>query len=324
MLNHAGRSGTSQRVDTRLLRVFCSVARHGSLALAARELHLTPSALSHSLKALETQLGCRLFDRAGNKMLLNQAGEQLLAQVQAPLTALAAAEESIKNLATWGQTRLRLGTTASACQYILPPVLRELKKQHPNTLIQVESGDMPEMLPLLEQNRIDLALGIQPERDPRVDTRLVFRDELLLVFAPSHPWAVGKAISAEGLPKQPLILYQRASFTARLVAEFFRSHNITPTAIMEVASIEAIKELVKLNLGVSVLAPWVVEKELTRGSLKMRPFGPRPLKRQWALASLAGRRFNLVEELFCQLCRGQAAGMRVDRKDVPAQRKNSN
>lgn len=294
------------------------MAKHGSLALAARELHLTPSALSHSLKALETHLGCRLFDRAGNKMLLNQAGEQLLAQVQAPLAALAAAEESIKNLAKWGQSRLRIGAAASVCQHVLPAVLRELKKQHPSTLIQVESGDMPEMLPLLEQNRIDLALGILPERDSRFDTRLVFRDELLLVFAPAHPWADGRPISAEELRKQPLILYQRASFTARMVDAFFRKLDIVPSSVMEVASIEAIKELVKLNLGVSVLAPWAADKELTRGSLKMRPLGPRPVRREWGLVMLAGRRLNLVEELFCQLCRAHAASMRLDRKDVPA------
>jgi len=300
------------------LRVFCSVAKHGSLALAARELHLTPSALSHSLKALETHLGCRLFDRAGNKMLLNQAGEQLLALVRDPLAALAAAEDTMKGLATWGQARLRIGAAASACQHILPAVLRELKRQHPRALIQVESGDMPDMLPLLEQNRIDLALGILPERDPRFDTRPVFRDELLLAFAPSHPWADGRAISAEELRKQPLILYQRNSYTARLVDEFFRKLNLVPSTVMEVASTEAIKELVKLNLGVSVLAPWVADKELTRGSLRMRPPGLRPLRRQWGLTTLAGRRLNLVEELFCRLCQAHSTAMRLDRKDVPA------
>lgn len=304
-------------LDSRLLRVFCSVARHGSLAVAARELHLTPSALSHSLKALETHLGCRLFDRAGNKMLLNQSGEQLLSLVQGPLAALTAAEESIKSLATWGQTRLRIGAAATACHHILPTVLRELKKQHPNTLIQVESADMPEMLPMLESNRIDLAFGVNPDRDPRFDTREIFKDELLLVFAPSHPWANGKPVSNDDLRKQPLILYQRNSYTARLVDEFFKSQSIAPSAIMEVASIEAIKELVRLNLGVSVLAPWAVENELARGTLKMRPLGPRPLRRQWCIASLAGRRFNMVEELFTKLCRNHASSMRLDRKDVP-------
>jgi DNA-binding transcriptional LysR family regulator len=289
--------------------------------VAARELHLTASALSHSLKALETDLGCRLFDRVGNRMLLNQAGEQLLAQVQSPLAALAAAEDSIRSLARWGQTRLRIGAAASACQHVLPTVLRELKKQHPTMILQVESGDMAEMLPLLEENRIDLALGILPENDDRFDLRPVFRDELLLVFSHSHPWADGRAIPADDLRKQPLILYQRASFTARLVEDFFRELKIVPTSIMEVGNIEAIKELVKLNLGVSVLAPWTAEKELTRGSLKMRPIGQRPLRRQWGVATLAGRRLNMVEELFCKLCRAHASGMRLDRKDIPEDRR---
>jgi DNA-binding transcriptional LysR family regulator len=87
---------------------------------------------------------------------------------------------------------------------------------------------------------------------------------------------------------------------------------------MEIASVEAIKELVKLNLGVSVLAPWAVGKDLGRGSLRMRPVGPQPLRRQWVIASLAGRRLSLVEETFCRLCRNHAAGMPLDRRDVPS------
>src|SRR5262249_37487166 len=101
-------------METRLLKVFCAVARHGSVAGAARQLHLTPSAISHSLKALETQLGCRLFDRAARKMLLNQAGEQLLAKIEQPLAALDAAEQSLKSLSKWGEARLRIGAAASA------------------------------------------------------------------------------------------------------------------------------------------------------------------------------------------------------------------
>jgi DNA-binding transcriptional LysR family regulator len=304
-------------VDTRLLRVFCSVARQGSLALAARELHLTPSALSHSLKALEVQLGCRLFDRAGNKMLLNQAGEQLLAQVQSPLAALAAAAESVKHLAKWGQARLRIGVAASACQYILPRVIRELKRQFANVSLLVESGDMPEMVELIQQNRVDLALGVAPEDKVELEMGPVFKDELLFVFAPSHPWSGGQPITREELRRQPLILYQRQSLTARMVDGYFRSLDLVPSAVMEIASIEAIKELVQLNLGVSVLAPWAADKELARGTLRMRPLGPKPLRRHWVIASLSGRRLSLVEETFCQLCRQVAAGLRLDRKDVP-------
>ena len=115
---------------------------------------------------------------------------------------------------------------------------------------------------------------------------------------------------------QPLILYQRSSLTARMVNDFFRTLDLVPSAIMEIGSIEAIKELVKLNLGVSVLAPWTVDDELVRNALKMRSLGSKPLARHWVALSLAGRRLGLAEEQFCKLCRQHAQGMRLDRKDA--------
>lgn len=296
--------------------MFRGVARHGSVVAAARDLHITPSAVSHGLKALETQLGSRLFHRAGKKILLNQAGEQLLAQIEKPLAALDQAEESVKRLAKWGETRLRIGAAASACQYVLPPVIRELKKSFAKVTFQVESGDMPEMVALIKQNRIDLALGVKPDDATELDLRPVFKDELMFVFAPSHPWADSRPISREDLRFQPLILYHRASLSARVVQDYFRSVDLVPSAIMEVGNIEAIKELVKLNLGISVLAPWAADKELARGSLRMRPPTVRPLRREWVVASLASRRLSLVEETFCRLCRNIASGLRLDRKDV--------
>src|SRR5688572_7682058 len=107
-------------MDTRLLSMFRAVARSGSLVAASRELHVTPSAISHGLKHLETALGCRLFERVGKRMLINHAGEQLLASIEKPLRDLAAAEEKLKQLGTWGRPRLRIGAAVSTCQYLLP------------------------------------------------------------------------------------------------------------------------------------------------------------------------------------------------------------
>jgi len=296
--------------------MFCTVARSGSLVAASRELHLTPSAISHGLKNLETSLGCRLFDRAGKRLLLNHAGEQLLAQIEKPLASLAVAEEKLKQLGKWGQPRLRIGAAVSTCQYVLPGVIRELKKWSPNLLLQVESGDMPEMIELMQQNRIDLALGVVIDEKHDLESRPIFRDELLFVFSASHPWANGKQITRDELKKQPVILYQRSSVTAKLVEAYFAGLGTVPPSVMEIGNIEAIKELVKLNLGVSVLAPWTAHKELARGTLRMRPLGPKPLRRQWVVAWLKGRRLTLAEETFCKLCRNAAAGMRMDRKDL--------
>ncbi len=301
-------------MDAYRLRMFCAVARRGSLAAAAREIHLTPSAISHGLKALETELGCRLLDRVGKKVHLNQAGEQLFSQIQKPLAALDAAAEGLKRLGKWGQTRLRIGASASVCQYILPTVLSKLKKSFATAIIQIESGDTPEMVKFIQQNRVDIALVLVPDHQAGLEVRPLFRDELFFTFAPSHSWASVRVIPRNEIPTQPYILYQRSSVTAKLVDEYFRSEHISPFTIMEIASIEAIKELVKLNLGVGVLVPWTIKEELKQGTLCMRPIGKRPLKRQWAMVCLAGRRMNLIEETFCQLCQKFVGTLQTSRR----------
>lgn len=305
-------------MDTRLLKVFSAVAESGSLVVAAGKVHLTPSAISHSLKSLETDLGCRLFERVGKRMVLNQAGEQLLSQIQGPLSALDSAAEAIRRLGKWGQTRLRVAASATACQHILPKVIRELKKNDANIELRIESGDTPRAVELLRGNKVDIALGITPENPAGLELRPVFRDELMFVFSASHPWSDGRPITREEIRAQQFIIYQRSSVTAELIDDHFRQLDIVPNVAMEVDSIGAIIELLKLNLGVSVLAPWTIEHELTRKTLKMRPLGAKPLRRQWSAISLATRRMTLAEENFCRLCTNQTAGMRLDRGDVPA------
>lgn len=297
--------------------MFCAVARRGSIAAAAQDVNLTPSALSHALRGLETEVACRLFDRKGKRMLLNPAGEELLARVQSPMAELDAAAGAVRNLGKWGQTRLRVGASATICQTLLPPVMRELKRLHPGLHLHVESGDMPELLEGLKERRIDLALGVAPDSSRDLEQRVIFEDELLLAFAPDHTWATGKPVSKDDLRSQPLILYQRRSLTTAALDEYFKQLGVSPNVSMEIGSITAIKEMVRLGLGVSVLAPWTATRELVRGQLKMRPLGARALRRKWVVAHLATHRPGMVEETFCQLCRTQAASLALDRKDLP-------
>src|SRR5689334_7430282 len=118
-------------MDTLLLRIFWAVGQYGALPAASREVHLTASALSQGLKALETQLGVRLFVCVGGKLILNQAGEQLLTQIREPLAALEKAAASIQALAKWGQGRLRVGAPGTICQHLIPGVVRELHRAFP-------------------------------------------------------------------------------------------------------------------------------------------------------------------------------------------------
>ncbi len=304
-------------MDTRRLNIFRAVARHNGLANAAIELHLTPSALSHSIKALEAEVGCRLFDRTGGKLILNHSGEQLLAAVTEPLRTLENAAAALRNLSHWGHGRLRVGAPVTACQYILPEVLLELRKEFPKELILVETGNTPQLATMLREGRIDLAIGVEPDSAADLELRPLFEDELLFIVARDHAWNDGRPLSHEDIRHQALILYQRGSSMARLVIQYFQNSQIDPLCTMEIASITAIKMMVQLKLGVSILAPWTADSELSRGLLKMRPLGAKTLKRRWVIAHLRKKRLNLVEETFCKLCRAKTSGMRLDRKDLP-------
>src|SRR6476620_5145375 len=119
-------------LDSRQLRTFCALARTGSFTQTARELHLTQSGVSHSMKALERDIGCRLLDRLGKKVVLTQAGEQLLHHSLNILSEMESARESLAHLGKWGRGRLRLGASTTACQHLIPPVLREFKESFPD------------------------------------------------------------------------------------------------------------------------------------------------------------------------------------------------
>src|ERR1044072_8278293 len=107
-------------LDSRQLRAFNTLARTGSFTMAAKELFLSQSAGSHSMKALEQEVGCRLFDRMGKKVLLTQAGATRLDHVEKILQEMAGAGAALEQWGKGGKSRLRLGASPPACQYILP------------------------------------------------------------------------------------------------------------------------------------------------------------------------------------------------------------
>jgi len=174
-------------LDTRQLRAFCTLARTGSFTQTARDLHLTQSAVSHSIKALESDVGCRLLDRLGKRVALTQAGEQLLHHATKILLEMGQARESIAHLGKWGRGRLRLGASTTACQHIIPPVLREFKESFPEHVITIEPADTPALLTALLRHRIDLALSLEPENEPQLDFHHLFTDELQFLVGALHP-----------------------------------------------------------------------------------------------------------------------------------------
>lgn len=296
-------------LDSRQLRTFVSLARTGSFTATAKEVFITQSAVSHSMRALESELGCRLLNRVGKKTTLTLEGEQLLRHAQKIIADMGAARASLDKLGKWGETRLRLGASLSACQHLLPGVLREFKQAHPKCRISLEPGDSPALAEAVREQHIDLALGLAPHREPALDFKSLFTDELMFIVAPQHPWVEAGGVARPEIPRQNFILYSRASQTFRAVESYFRDEDITLNATMELGSIETIKEIVKLGLGISVLATWIAKKELQEGSLVALPLGRRKLKREWGIMHSRGRDLSLVESEFVRLCAEATKGM---------------
>ena len=289
-------------IDSRQLRAFVTLARTGSFTQTGKELFLSQSAISHGIKALERDLGCRLLDRVGKKVSLTPPGEQLLHYATKIIREMENARQSLEQLTKWGHSRLRLGASTTACQYLLPPVLGQFKQQFPQSQISIHPGDTPVAMELLLHNTIDLALALEPHNEPRLDFIPLFADELVFLVAPSHPWAVQGFVTRDEIPRQNYILYNKATYTFRLIEEFFQRENVTLNSLIEVGSMETSKELVKLGLGVSILAPWIAQRELRERSLVALPLGRRKLKRTWGILHRRARPLNLSEETFIKLC----------------------
>ncbi len=293
-------------LDSRQVRAFCVLARTGSFTQTARELHLTQSGISHSMKALERDVGCRLLHRLGKKMVLTQAGEQLLHHAEKILLEMQSAREALGHLGKWGKGRLRLGASTTACQYIIPPVLREFKESFPDHAITIEPGDTPELVTALLNHRIDVALCLEPRNDPQLEFHHLFTDELRFIVGAMHPWAQTGRVERAEIPRTNYILYNKRSITFRLIEDYFRHEQMVLNTVIEVGSMEATKEFVKLGLGASILSPWIARKELEEGSLVSLPLGRRKLQRRWGILHWRGKRLNLAEETFIGLCESAA------------------
>lgn len=299
----------SQPLDSRQLRAFVTLAKSGSFTQAARALNLSQSAVSHSMKALERDVGCRILDRMGKKAVLTQAGEQLLAHAERILAEMEQARAELGRLGKWGQSRLRLGASTTAAQHILPGVLREFKDSFPKCVISIEPGDTPEMIDALRSHRIDLALNLDPPAGELLDFRPLFSDELHFILSPQHPWARAGKVNRSEISRQDYILYKKRSYTSAMIEAYFREEEVVLHSQLDLGNMEAIKELVKLNLGISILAPWTATAELASGALVAMPLGKRKLRRRWGILSWKGRRMSLVEETFTGLCASVAGRM---------------
>jgi DNA-binding transcriptional LysR family regulator len=227
------------------------------------------------------------------------------------LAALDETAVAVRQAARPGQGRLRIGASTTACQFIIPEVLREFRECFPDYSLAVVPGDSPAMVEALLNEDVDLALLIKPERQRKLTFHDLFEDDLQILASPLHPWAKAGRVDRRQLGDEPMVLYARGSATYRLVENYLSKLGVPLRNPIELPDIGAIKELVKLGLGVSVTAEWVARPEVAQKSLALLPMPVGKLRRKWCVASLAGRTLSVAEQTFLGLCQDVAGQLRA-------------
>ncbi len=291
-------------IDSQHLRVYVTLARKSNLSRAAEELQMTPSGVSHCLKALEADLGCRLFDRNSRKFALSQVGREFLAGAERILEQMKSMRSKITTWNNWRQGQLLIGANSTACQFLLPPVLREFRESFPGFTVRIEQCSSRQAVALLLDERLDLALLTEgSEHAPGIAFNPVGEDDLRFIVNPLHRWAVKRKAQREDIPNGKLILPERSGNTYAVIESYFRNASIKIQPFIEIANEQAIKEFIRLDMGVGILPEWLVADELKEGLLVSLPLGRQRLKRRWGVLHSEKRTMSLADDLFINISR---------------------
>jgi DNA-binding transcriptional LysR family regulator len=270
-------------LDAKQLRMFKAIVDAGSITAAAEQLELSQPAISQQLRALEESLGVSLLVRVGKGTRPTPAGELLLGFARQVLDKINEAERVLGDHRRGRSGLVRVGTPEPPCNYVLPPVLVELKRRAPRIDIRVVSGHTPSTLARLHAGELDVALLPLPVDAGRLRMVEVGRDELVAIVPRDHEIAGQPWIAARDLESHPIVLYDRESQITELTLAFLLEEGVFPRVAVEIDHLEAIKSLVQCGIGVAVLPAWAAREEIASGALASARLGPRGLTRTWGL-----------------------------------------
>ena len=262
------------------LHAFQEVVALGSFSAAAQRLNLTQPAVSLQIRELERRLGVRLLERLGRRVAPTAAGRDLLPHIRRIEEAAAEAVRTMTDHAGTVTGRVRLGTGATACIYLLPRILRELRERFPRLDIVVGTGNTPQIVEAVEANEFDIALVTMPVSGRSLSVTPILDDEIVAVF-PANGTAPPARLAPEALAELPVMVSEPGANARRVIDDWFRRAGVTLKPTMELGSVEAIKELLGAGLGCGLLTRLAVRDAAARG-LVVRPLVP-ALRRQLAM-----------------------------------------
>ena len=258
------------------LKVFRTVAEQLNFRKAAEHLFLTQPAITLQVKALEDDLGVRLFDRAGSRVTLTSQGSRLLGYANKIATLVSQAEQELGSEDGKVSGELTLGVSTTIAQYVLPRLLGAFLEEHPRVQFSLHSGNTGEIVQLLLANKLSIGLIEGPARDRGIRTEPFMQDELVLIMPPSF---ASDEMSRAQLLASNLLMREQGSGSRRVVELALENAGL---------KLKSFKTAVEVGLGVGFVSRWAISKEVELGALKVAEVTGLKVDRHFSLISRTG------------------------------------
>lgn len=253
-------------MDINQLEVLVTVAREKSFSRAAQILDRTQPAVSQAIRRLEAEIGETLFDRSSKDGTLTYAGEVLVGYARQMLNLRHTANNAIKELRGLHKGKVTISANEHTV-FCLLPVIREFRERHPNIKIEVQRGVASRIPKEITAREVELGVISFKPNDESLRSVSILTDELMLIVAPTHPFALRKSVSVKELGDEIFIAHNAVSPYRHKVIETFEKNKTTLNIAVELPSLEAIKRLVETGIGVALVPKLTARVETANGRL---------------------------------------------------------
>jgi len=293
-------------VETQFLNTFVTVVDRGSMAAAARMLHITPAAVAQQIRTLERELGAPLIARAGRTVSVTAEGARILQRARDLLRDVSDLRSVANESGMAGE--LRLGACPTALAGLVPDILARMVAKFPEINVFIRPGYSADLYGAVEAGDLDAAMVLQaPFSLPKTCDWQLLREEPMVVLAPAR---LAARDPHDLLRDEPLIRYDRHEWGGRQADEYLRRVGIVPRERFELNALNAIAVMVDRGLGVSLVPDWARPwpEGLAVAALPLpEPCEPRRIGMVWSRSSVRIRQVNaLLEEGRAELLPGRA------------------
>jgi DNA-binding transcriptional LysR family regulator len=256
-------------ITLRQMRAFVAVAQDGSITQAAKRVHLTTSALSMLVSSLEGELGVRLFERTTRRLVLTDAGAELLPTIQTVFENLDSALEGLRQSSHRRSGRLSLATSPLLGATLVPSLLASFLKEH--SAVRVELLDLPvnAIAEAVRNGHVDFGICTQDAEHPDLISTLLYQDSLMLACLPTHILATQREVRWTELLGEKLALLTRGAGLRSLVEHGFAAHGESIEPAFEVSHVTTAVGLVEAGLAVSILPSYALTSARSVGVVQV-------------------------------------------------------